>query len=40
MRSFLFSCSALALILSTAPASAMCGGMGMGQQVHRPANGR
>jgi hypothetical protein len=39
MRSFLFSCSALALILSTAPASAMCGGMGMGQQAQSTGQG-
>jgi hypothetical protein len=37
MRSILLSCSALALILSIAPASAMCGGgMNMGQQAQAP----
>lgn len=33
MRSFLLSCSALALILTTAPAMAMCGGMGQQAQA-------
>jgi hypothetical protein len=32
MRSILFSCSALALILTAAPASAMCGGGGQQAQ--------
>ncbi len=32
MRSILISCSALALILTVAPASAMCGGMGQQAQ--------
>jgi len=36
MRSFLFSCSALALILSVVPASAMCGG---GQQAQSTGQG-
>lgn len=39
MRSFLFSCSALALILSVAPASAMCGGTGSGQQAQSTGQG-
>ena len=39
MRSFLFSCSALALILSVVPASAMCGGMGTGQQAQSTGQG-
>jgi hypothetical protein len=36
MRSILFSCSALALILTVAPASAMCGGMGQQAQASTP----
>jgi hypothetical protein len=37
MRSILLSFSALVLILSIAPASAMCGGgMNMGQQAQAP----
>jgi hypothetical protein len=39
MRSIFFSCSALALILSVAPASAMCGGMGTGQQAQSTGQG-
>ena len=37
MRAFLFSCSALALVLTVAPASAMmCGGMGQQAQASKP----
>lgn len=39
MRSILLSCSALALILSIASASAMCGGAGTGGQAQSTGQG-